>query len=55
MEIVNAWCNMHGVILFKHETCIKSRVEAKFFQLITEHHTSDYTMSNMDKSMGEIM
>ena len=33
----------------------KSGVEVKFFQLITETNTSDYTMTNMDKSMGEIM
>ena len=33
----------------------KSGVEAKFFQLITETDTSNYTMTNMDKSMGEIM
>ena len=33
----------------------KSSVEVKFFQLITETNTSDYTMANMDKSMGEIM
>ena len=33
----------------------KSGVEVKFFQLITETNTSDYTMANMDKSMGDIM
>merc|ERR1711891_32942 len=33
----------------------KSGVDIKFFQLITETNTSDYTMANMDKSMVEII
>ena len=33
----------------------KNHVETKLFQLITENHTSKYTMTNMEKSMGEIM
>ena len=33
----------------------KNCVEVKFFQLITETNTSDYTMANTDKSMGDIM
>ena len=48
---------MHGVICMVkyHSNMYKSGVEAKFFQLITETDTSNYTMTNMDKSMGEIM
>ena len=46
---------MHGVIMFKHETSIKSHVDTKFFQLITKHCTSDYSsiMAYMEKSTND--